>query len=196
MQGGVSMDLDKRIHSIQQGDIAQFEWIVEEYKNKIFGLSYGYTKDSYMAQDLTQDIFIKLYQNINSFQGQSSFSTWLYRLAKNQCIDWVRKNKKRMENTFLDDGQWEFKDQNIGPEERAIKKEKNKLLHEALEQLPEKYSTPLMLFHFQNLTYEEIAKVLNLPSKTIATHLYRGKKLLRERLISKGRGDMLWTALL
>ncbi|HHT50286.1 MAG TPA: RNA polymerase sigma factor [Eubacteriaceae bacterium] len=190
------MDLEERIHSIQRGDISQFEWIVEEYKNKIFSLAYGYTKDSYLAQDLTQDIFVRLYKNINSFQGQSSFSTWLYRVAKNQCIDWTRRNKKRMENTFLEEGQWDFKDLDIGPEERAIRKEKNQLLYEALESLPEKYRTPLMLFHFQNLSYGEIAEVLDLPSKTVATHLYRGKKLLREKLISKGRGDMLWTALL
>lgn len=101
-----------------------------------------------------------------------------------------------MENTFLEEGQWDFKDLDIGPEERAIRKEKNQLLYEALESLPEKYRTPLMLFHFQNLSYGEIAEVLDLPSKTVATHLYRGKKLLREKLISKGRGDMLWTALL
>jgi RNA polymerase sigma-70 factor (ECF subfamily) len=190
------MDLEERIHRIQRGESSSFEWIVDEYKNKIYSIAYGYAKDSYMAQDLTQDIFIKIFQNIQSFQGQSAFSTWLYRVAKNQCIDWIRKNKKRMENTLLDDGQWELKDESRNPEEETINEERNKILYEAIEQLPEKYKTPLMLFHFQELTYDEIGKVLKLPSKTIATQLYRGKKILREILISKGRGDMPWTALL
>lgn len=190
------MDLEERIHRIQKGDETSFEWMVDEYKNKIHAIAYGYAKDAHMAQDLTQDIFIKIYQNIASFQGQSAFSTWLYRVAKNQCIDWIRKNKKTMENTSLDDAQWRFKDQELNPEEETIREEKNVMLHDAMEQLPEKYKTPLMLFHFQELSYEEIAQVLQLPSKTIATQLYRGKKILRKKLISKGRGDLSWTALL
>lgn len=188
------MGLEEKIQQIQKGDASSFEWVVDQYKNKIYALAYGYTKDAHMAQDLAQDIFIKIYQNIGSFQGQSAFSTWLYRVAKNQCIDWIRKNKTHIENTFLEGGRWQFKDQSLNPEEKILQEEKNTILHDAIEQLPEKYRTPLMLFHFQELTYDEIAQVLQLPSKTVATHLYRGKKILRKKLISKGRGDLSWTA--
>ncbi|WP_257529758.1 RNA polymerase sigma factor [Irregularibacter muris] len=190
------MTLEERIHRIQQGKNSEFEWIVEEYKNKIYTLAYGYTMDAYMAQDLTQEILMKVYQNIRSFQGQSSFSTWLYRVAKNQCIDWIRKNKRRIDHTILEDGEREFRDLRPSPEEKAIKEETNQRLYDALGQLPERYRVPLMMFHFQELSYEEIGKALGLPSKTVATQLYRGKKLLREKLLSKKGDDMPWTVLL
>lgn len=190
------MELEDSIHRIQQGDIQAFERIVDEYKNKIFALAYGYTRDQHMAQDLSQEIFIKVYQNIPSFQGQSSFSTWLYRVGKNCCIDWIRKNRRRMENTILEDGEREYVDDGQNPEEDAILNERKEMLYRAIQKLPEKYRTPLMLFHFQDLTYEEIGKVLKIPTKTVATQLYRGKRMLRDELLSKGRGEMPWTALL
>ena len=177
------MNDSELVLKILNGDQESYALLVDQYKNAIFKLAYKFTYDYPRAQDLSQEIFIHCYLQLENFDNRSKFSTWLYRLAVHKGIDWQRKNKREPQFTELDELQ------NVGressPEEIYLKKEKTLWLQNALNHLPEKYRKVLLLYHNQGLSYSEIGDILKLPVKTVETRIYRGKKCLREQLTTK-----------
>jgi RNA polymerase sigma-70 factor (ECF subfamily) len=168
---------------ILNGEQEMFAVLVDKYKDGIFNLAYKYTFDYPQAQDLSQEIFIHCFLHLKNFNNRAKFSTWLYRLAINKCIDWLRKNKRQPHLLELDELQ------NLGgdltPEEIYINKERALWLQKVINNLPDKYREVLLLFHSQGFSYSEIGEILDLPVKTVETRIYRGKKILKEQLNTK-----------
>lgn len=171
------------ILKIINGEQEYYALLVNKYKNAIFNLAYKFTYDYPRAQDLSQEIFIHCYLQLENFNNRCKFSTWLYRLAVHKCIDWQRKNKREPQLVELDVLQTDSRE--LSPEEIYLKKERVVWLQNALNNLPEKYREVLLLYQNQGLSYKDIGEILNLPIKTVETRVYRGKKILKEQLSSE-----------
>lgn len=171
------------VSKILNGDQESFASLVDKYKNGIFNLSYKFTYDYPQAQDLSQEVFIQCYLQLANFDNRSKFSTWLYRLAIHKCIDWQRKNKREPRLLELDEHQ--SADRGFSPEEIYLKKERTLWLQNALNNLPERYREVLILYLNQGLSCIEIGEILSIPVRTVETRIYRGKKILKEKLSSE-----------
>ncbi|HOS70364.1 MAG TPA: sigma-70 family RNA polymerase sigma factor [Bacillota bacterium] len=185
---------------IVKGKTELFSVIIDRYQSKVFSTAFHYTHDHEEARDLTQEIFIKLYNNLQKYKGKASFSTWLYRIAVNRCIDWARKKKPQTVSAISDGGEEELDiydtiaDSGGGPEEDLIKQENAVYLRKLVESLPEIYKTVIILYYFEDFSPQEISEIVGVPKRTIETRLFRGKNLLKlrtEELICGGEQNVL-----
>jgi len=185
---------------IVKGKTELFSVIIDRYQSKVFSTAFHYTHDQEEARDLTQEIFIKLYNNLQKYKGKASFSTWLYRIAVNRCIDWTRKKKPQTVSAISDGGEEELDiydtiaDSGGGPEEALIKQENAVYLRKLVESLPEIYKTVIILYYFEDFSPQEISEIIGVPKRTIDTRLFRGKNLLKlrmEELICGGEQNVL-----
>ncbi|MFZ7103795.1 MAG: RNA polymerase sigma factor [Peptococcaceae bacterium] len=176
----VCVDDLELIQKINSGNRECYGELVDRYKRQIFNLACKFTHDYSQAQDLSQEVFVHCFLQLGSFKENAKFSTWLYRLAVNKCIDWQRKNKREPQFVELIDIV-EHRDDG-SPEEIYLKKERELWLKNTVLSLPEKYKIVLLLYIKQDLTYGEIGEILNLPVKTVETRIYRAKKLIKKKL--------------
>jgi RNA polymerase sigma-70 factor (ECF subfamily) len=185
---------------IVKGKTELFSVIIDRYQSKVFSTAFHYTHDHEEARDLTQEILIKLYNNLQKYKGKASFSTWLYRIAVNRCIDWVRKKKLQTVSAICDGSEEELDiydtiaDSGGGPEEDLIKQENAVYLRKLVEGLPEIYKTVIILYYFEDLSPQEISEIIGVPKRTIETRLFRAKNLLKlrmEELICGGEQNVL-----
>lgn len=186
------MNEDKIVEELNRGNTEAFRALVEEYKDRVFSCAYKFTGDYVEAQDLSQEIFLKIYKNIGSFNGQSKLSTWIYRVSTNMCIDWKRKNKNvlelKVENFFKNDKE----SKSDLPEDHIIKKEDRVKIQSKIQRLPDIYKETLILFHFHGMSYRDISKELKISEKTVETRLYRGRRLLKKHLIEYSVGGEIY----
>lgn len=177
------------VQKCKQGDIEAFEVILKIYEKKIYNFAYRMLGDKEDAMDTTQEVFMKAYKSINTFNGNSSFSTWLFKIAKNVCIDYLRKNDKAriysLDKTIKIDGEEikkETPDTSNLPEEIVKKRELQRIVHQAIARLPEKYKAVIILRDLQNFSYKEIAEILNCSIGTVKSRISRGRKELKNIL--------------
>lgn len=136
--------------------------------------------------DVLQEIFIKVYRNLNSFDQSLSFSAWIYRIAHNEAISWYRKRQSRPEGYLVSEGDEIVKliaADNTDPETVFDRAVSNDLLLRALEQLDDKYREVLILRYFEHLEYEDISDILQVPTGTVGTLVHRAKKQLKQKLM-------------
>ena len=165
----------------QQGDKAAFQKLVKQYQEKVRGLVYSILNDPELIDDLTQEIFIKVYTSISRFEHRSSLSTWIYRIAVNHCRDEIRRKRIRrwfsLEKMELDP---------IAVGERTdgkmLQNEKIDMVRWGLSQISEKHRSIIVLKDFENLSYEEIARILDLELGTVKSRLNRARTALKEVL--------------
>lgn len=173
---------------IIKGKTELFSVIIDRYQSKVYSTAFRYTNEIEDARDLTQEIFIKLYNNLQSYSGKASFSTWLYRIAVNRCIDWTRKKKLQTVSAIYDFGDEEINifdliaDIKGGPEEAIVRQENRVYIRKAMEELPEIYRTVIVLYYYEDFSPKEISEIMGVPKRTIETRLYRGKSLLKLKL--------------
>ncbi len=163
--------------AIQGSRRAQRE-IVKRYQGPIFAYIYRWMHNRADAEDLTQDVFIKMFNKLETYSRQSSFRAWLYRIARNRTIDHLRRKRLQtvdIENVTIEDKQ--------NPEEEYDKAEQKNLLEKAISSLPELYREVLLLRHRDELSYEEITDATDLPLGTVKARLHRGRTLLRKKLL-------------
>lgn len=185
------------IRLVLNGRVEAYSILVGRYKNLIYDLCYKYTYDYTEAQDLSQEIFLKVYRKLDTFRNSSSFSTWLYRIGVNTCIDWTRKNKKHSESMSIDEEDYieRIPSQCPVPEDIVVDGERREIVRNAIQGLPEKYRTVVILYNFKGFSCSEISNILEVPLKTVETRLYRAKKLLKERLLKPyNGGEYVWNA--
>ena len=174
------------------GDQDAFERLVLDNQNKVYSLAVRLVGDLEEAADLAQEAFLKAWQNLPSFQGESSFSTWLYRLTTNLCIDWLRRQKRRQETApavSLDDeeaGWAEPADWEQDPHRKLEQSERGRALARGLERLPEYQRRPLVLRELSGLSYQEIAQALDLDLGTVKSRIARARLALRKILLEDG----------
>ncbi len=174
----------------RQGSGAAFRVLVERYQKKAFGQALAMLKDREEAMDVAQEAFVKVYRRLEHFQGSASFSTWLYRIVFNLCVDRLR----RKETTWLDDLREQTQKEsaiNCGlvssptianPLQSTLQAELAKKINEALAQVPEKQREVLILRELEGLSYEEIARVLQVPKGTVMSRLHHARVKLQELL--------------
>ena len=186
-------DMEKfLLEKAKSGDIAAFEQLVESYQKKIFNIALRMLGNYDDAGDLTQEVLIRIYRSIRSFKEQSSFSTWIYRITTNVCLDEIRKRKNRKvvsldEEIKLDDGDMKRQIESGGPtpEESAETEDLKKIVNDAIEKLNEEHRVVIVLRDIQGLTYEEISDVLKLPEGTVKTRINRARQALKNILSVK-----------
>lgn len=175
------------IKSILEGNKEHFGILQKRYKRIISNLIKKMIRDEDDIDDLIQDTFIKSYNALPSFQFTYSFSSWIYRIASNTCIDFIRKKKFNFvyidEHTGDDDEPvYEIKDTSYQPDLEYHNKEKMEILKRAIDALPENYKAIIKLRHEDELEYQEISDKLKLPLGTVKVHLFRARKQLYDAL--------------
>ncbi|OAO88324.1 RNA polymerase sigma factor SigW [Geobacillus stearothermophilus] len=184
------MDLfiKKRIKAIQKGDQNAYADLVDLYKDKIYRLCYRMLGNRHEAEDAAQEAFIRAYIHIDTYNPEMKFSTWLYRIATNLTIDKLRKRKP---DVYLDeevggtDGltmQAQLPSRETSPEEAVESLELQETVQRAIEQLPEKYRSVIVLKYMEDLSLQETSEILGLPVGTVKTRLHRGREALRRQL--------------
>jgi RNA polymerase sigma factor (sigma-70 family) len=173
------------------GSQAAFEKLMNKYYQHIYNLIYKMIFKKEDVEDLTQEAFIKAFNSLENFDRQFAFSTWLYKIATNNSIDYLRKKKL---NTFSidkeiasedSDFKFEIPDTEYIPDNKIIEEERKKIIDEAIESLPDKYKKVIVLRHKNEMEYEEIAEKLELPLGTVKAHIFRGRELLNKFLKHK-----------
>lgn len=170
---------EELIDTILQGNGERYADIVERYQKKLFQTAYYYSQNAEDARDLTQEILIKAYNSLGRFKFGSSFSTWLYRIAVNHCIDWLRKRRSHNEEEFL------FTTIGLdehSPEDVLFHHETVAEVQAAVRSLPEIYVSVVTLYYFEDFTPQQIADILDVTKRTVETRLFRARKLLREKI--------------
>lgn len=173
------------------GDQAAFEKLMNKYYQHIYNLIYKMIFRKEDVEDLTQEAFIKAFNSLENFDRQFAFSTWLYKIATNNCIDYLRK--KKLSTFSIDkeiqsedsDFKFEIPDTEYVPDNKIIEEQRKKIIDEAIESLPEKYKRVIVLRHKKEMEYEEIAEKLELPLGTVKAHIFRGRELLNKYLKNK-----------
>ncbi len=174
------------------GDVAGYEKLVTRYQNKIMGYVARMTNgDREEAEDITQEAFIKAYRNLDSFRGQASFSTWLYKIATNLCIDRARTRKRRPQQAYSldepfdkeeDSGGREIADLRFEPSKGVERDELRTLVRQTVSEMPEKQRQVLIMCDLQGMAYENIAEVLSIPLGTVKSRIFHARADLARRL--------------
>jgi RNA polymerase sigma-70 factor, ECF subfamily len=184
----MEMLVKKRIMQVLKGDQDAYGEIVELYKDKVYQISYRMLGNRHEAEDIAQEAFIRAFINIHSFNIDLKFSTWLFRIATNLCIDRIRKKKP---DYYLDaevagtDGlnmYSQIPSKSDMPEKELESLELEETIQKEILKLPEKYRTVIILKYIEELSLIEISEILNLPIGTVKTRIHRGREALRKQL--------------
>ncbi|MES3019425.1 MAG: sigma-70 family RNA polymerase sigma factor [Bacteroidota bacterium] len=168
----------------KEGDQKAYAELMQRYKDSIYFMALKMVNNKDDAMDLTVETFGKAFENLDKYKPDFAFSTWLFRIATNNCIDFIRKKRLNVVslNALTDqDGeekQFEVRSESLNPEETSIKKQENEKLKNIVEQLPSRYRTLIVLRYFEEQSYEEIAQQLDLPLGTVKAQLFRARDLL------------------
>lgn len=178
------------VERCQQGRLEHFGELVARYQTRIYNMAYRMVHSREEAEDITQETFLNVYRALGTFRGDR-FSPWIYKIASNLCLDYLRR--RRPATVSLDapvgpegDIPREIADETFLPEEAALIGSLGLDVQQAIDRLPDKYKSVLVLRHIEDLTYEEIAEILNLPLGTVKTRLFRARENLRQLLKDKG----------
>jgi RNA polymerase sigma-70 factor (ECF subfamily) len=168
------------IEACQQGDRDAFQLLFESYKDKVFSIAVYSVGDRALADDVTQQIFLKLFTAIRQFRGESEFTTWLYRLVVNACLDERRRRKRWLPwgETVAMKNPVDRKPQ----EKQFARLEVAEAVQAAIGELKPKFRLPILLKYIEGLSYEEIASVMGCSKGTVASRLNRGHSQLAKRL--------------
>ena len=181
-------EIHRTIQKALHGDESAYEILVNRYKHGIHNMIYQMIKNREEAEDLVQETFIKAFNSLNSYNDDYAFSTWLYKIAFNHCIDAIRKKKLKTlpldKPIQLRDGevQQEIHDDSHSPEKDLLFSEKKRRIQKSIASLPERYRTAIILRHQEERTYEEISEILNIPIGTVKARIFRAREMLKKKL--------------
>jgi RNA polymerase sigma factor (sigma-70 family) len=167
------------IQSCLSGDQDAFAEILTRYKKLIYNIIYNLIGADSEVNDLFQEVFIRIYKSLDSYNPDYKFATWAIKIATNLCLDRLRQKKPELIPVEEATGIY---DNRTNPEDLYLAGEQTRQIRMAIDQLPEKYRIPVVLFHQQGLSYEEMAGILNQPVTIIKNRLYRARLMLRDVL--------------
>lgn len=176
------------INQCLDGKQEAFAEIVSRYKKLVYSVVYNMINDKQDINDISQEVFIRLYKSMDKYNPEYKFSTWTVRITTNYCLDVLRK--KKVESVPIDEAIGLAGSEDT-PEVQYISKERSERIRQAVASLPDKYRVPIILFHQNGLSYEEITKVLNEPMSIIKNRLYRARLLLRDKLLKDRKEEVL-----
>lgn len=169
------------VKQAQKGDIKAFELLVQRYQQKVGGVISKLIKDYHEIQDLTQDVFIKVYKALPNFRGDSAFYTWIYRIAINTAKNYLVAKGRRIQNSDVEPNEAEnfsnsLEYQNFDtPDAEYARQEIEKVVHDSIADLPEDLRKAIMLREVDGLSYEEIAKEMDCPIGTVRSRIFRAR---------------------
>ncbi|MCA9734384.1 MAG: sigma-70 family RNA polymerase sigma factor [Deferribacteres bacterium] len=179
------------IASALAGDQEAYTQILDRYRGPLYHMLYKMVHNKEEAEDLTQEAFMKAFRALSSFNEEYAFSTWLYKIAANNCIDYLRK--KRLQTFSYNkpvpskDGevQREYPDEEEATDKNMLAIEKTRMINLAIEDLPAKYKQAIELRHKEEMSYEDIAEMLDIPLGTVKARIFRAREMLKRRLKGK-----------
>ena len=176
------MDNEERIliQRCQQGDRSAYKSIFLKYKDTVYNIAYGMFSNVEDAQDMTQEVFIRVFEKISQFRFKSSFSTWLHRIVVNMCLNERRKRQRYKSNvTEFTDYHEQMHPQVKTPEDELLRKERKSQIQEAMDRLKDAHRTILVLREIEGLSYEELANVLQCSVGRVKSRLHESRMELR-----------------
>jgi RNA polymerase sigma-70 factor, ECF subfamily len=187
------------VEKIVSGDLIAFQQFIEKYQRLVTHMVFRMILNESDREEICQDVFLKIYQNLKNFQFHSKLSTWISKITYNNCLNHLKKKKallygdlKIQEKGTLDSSfEDEHQDSNLRkgsfplPDEKVISGEISEMLYRELNKLPLQYRTIITLYHLDNLSYEEISDIIGTPMGTVKSYLFRARKLLKEKLLKK-----------
>jgi len=177
------------INSVKKGDLKAFDILVVKYQDRLVYSVYKFCSDLDLSQDITQEAFVKAYNNIDKFRGDSSFYTWIYRIAINTAKNYF-SNKSRGAETYnedlLDNALSDMSLNSDNPETLLEAEEMKDAINQAFQNLPDEIRSTLSLREYDGLSYEEIAKVQNCPIGTVRSRIFKGRELINETFSKLG----------
>lgn len=188
---GGAMETDaEMVEAVQAGDATAYRGLVEKYQGRIYAVMYGMVRNREDARDLTQEAFVKAYRNLHGFRADSRFYTWLYRIAMNLAIDFVRRRGRAPvsagaeEDVTLRDASRGIEDADRidGPRRELERKRLYGAIMDAVDELPENQKQVILLREVEGLSYKEIAEVLDIAEGTVMSRLFYARKKLQARL--------------
>ncbi|MBW1878025.1 MAG: sigma-70 family RNA polymerase sigma factor [Deltaproteobacteria bacterium] len=177
------------LRAVIDGDATAYRGLVEKYQNRVYSMVYGMLRNREDARDVTQEAFVKAYQNLGSFRLESSFYTWLYRIAMNLAIDFIRKAGRRKSTSFDEgvaardvDGTISELHHTQSPSKALERKQLYQRIMDAMEKLPEDQRQVVLLRELEGLSYKEISDVMDIPEGTVMSRLFYARKKLQHLL--------------
>jgi RNA polymerase sigma-70 factor, ECF subfamily len=179
----------------QGGDLEAFNVLIARYETRVLNLSLRFLRDYHQAVDETQEIFLKVFRKINLFKGDAAFATWLYRITANHCLNVIKARQGAAhgsDKTFSLDAAEDGHHQGVlqdhsseGPDEAYTRQELRRTIGKLLEKLPRHQRQAVILCHFENLSYGEIARVMGVTESTVRSCLYRARQHLRKMFLRR-----------
>jgi RNA polymerase sigma-70 factor (ECF subfamily) len=164
----------------QKGDLRAFSELVGRFEAKLLRYAHRFLLQGFDAEDLVQEVFLKVYVNIKSFDTSRSFNSWIYRIAHNEFINAIKKRGQEPLPFFDADSLFPHPLSRDNPEADVSAKELKEMMQMCLEKLDVKYREPLVLYYYEDVSYKEIAEILHIPESTVGVRIGRAKKLLKE----------------
>jgi RNA polymerase sigma-70 factor (ECF subfamily) len=179
----------ERVRASQAGDRSAFDELVDQYKEIVYAVAYRFARDPDLALDLAQNVFIRAYRGIGSFKGKSSFSTWLYRIAVNTCIDYTRRRARSVEPFTVPEEVADYAGGEVlesspiaRPDGAALTSELGEQIQKAVDSLPSYHKAVFVLYEIEGLSYKEIAEAVGCSIGTVMSRLHYARKKLRTML--------------
>jgi len=189
------------INTILDGNLNAFRDLVETYQKLVVHIVFRLISRQEHMEEICQEVFIKVFQNLSGFKFQSKLSTWIGKIAYTTTINYLRKEKihgsaeikKSSNNNNMEDNYNAPLDSihsdDLNPVETLERQDISKLIHKNIEQLPTPYQTIITLYHLEQMSYQEIAEIMDLPEGTVKSYLFRGRKKLKESLVKELQGE-------
>lgn len=180
------------VEKIISGDKQAFREVIEKYQRLVGHIVFRMVSSKYDREDICQEVFIKVYQNLKNFRFDCQLSTWIGRIAYNSCLNFLDK-KSLSSLDDLDDGHTlaEMQIDTVQTDEVIEQKQLSYLLRQKIERLPVIYRTVVTLYHLDQMNYAEIAAITALPEGTIKSHLFRGRQILKNQLLAEYKREEL-----
>lgn len=184
---GTTFDEATAVFEAQQGDRAAFGALAQAYQRRAYGIAYSFVRNREDALELAQDSFVRAYKAMDRFDTSMPFYPWLYRIIKNTCLNYLKKKGRRGETSLegLMESGYDVSRERDGVESQATAKEQREIILAAIAELSAGHGEIIMLRHFQELSYGEIAQCLGIPQGTVMSRLHSARRKLRETLVGK-----------
>jgi RNA polymerase sigma-W factor len=176
------------INAARNGDQKAFEALLNKYRNLVYHVMIKMVGNTQEAEDLTQEAFIKAFNALATFNEEFAFSTWLMKIATNNCIDFLRKKKLKVFSInepiqYKDEElQYEIPDHEPTVDRKMLSEERSKFIDDAIQSLPYRYRHVILLRHKEEKSYEEIAEILDLPLGTVKARIFRAREMLNKKI--------------
>ena len=184
------MDEDKLIQAIKDGEQESFRNLVLAYQDKVLNSAYGFVHNREDAEDIAQEVFIEIYESLDTFRGDAKLSTWIYRITVTKCLDHLRRKKRKKraapvkelrDMSSQEEGSASADGSN--PQDELETRQRVEILQHAIEKLPQNQRIALNLSRFNEMSYKEIADVMNISLSSVESLIFRAKDNLKKKLI-------------